>query len=276
VPTKTGHPHSTPPHGSKATPVTKLLVFVVENHSMSQMRQSMPRLYTLANQYGYATNYYAITHPSLPNYLVMTSGSLQGVQDDGPPSQHPLPGHSIFSRALASGHTAGAYADSMPSNCYQQDSGSYYVRHNPWTYFSGERQQCQQLDKPIGALASDVRTGNLPNAGFVAPDACHDAHNCPLSTADNWIAGQIHNVMSGPDWAKGRLAIVITADEDDRNSGNNVLTVVLHPSQHHNVVTTRLDHYSLYGLYEDVLGLPHDEDKQSGSMATAFGLPVAG
>jgi len=35
-----------------------------------------------------------------------------------------------------------------------------------------------------------------------------------------------------------------------------VLTVLLHGSQHHDVVTRPLDHRSLYGLYEDVLGLP--------------------
>jgi|tagenome__1003787_1003787.scaffolds.fasta_scaffold20981630_5 hypothetical protein len=274
---KVHHSHSTPTHTSKPpTPVTKVLVFVVENHSMAQMKASMPRLYALANHYGYATKYYAITHPSLPNYLVMSSGSLQGVQDDKPPADHPVKGHSIFGRALASGHTAAAYADSMPSNCYTQDSGSYYVRHNPWTYFGAERQQCQQFDRPIASLSSDVGKGNLPNAGFVAPDACHDAHNCPLSTADNWISDQIQTVMSGPDWRAGRLAIVVTADEDDHNAGNNVLTVVLHPSQHHNVVTTTLDHYSLYGLYEDVLGLPHDEDQRSASMANAFGLPLGG
>ena len=85
--------------------------------------------------------------------------------------------------------------------------------------------------------------------------------------ADNMLLTGIDNI----DGTGNTLANTLTG-----NSGNNVLTVVLHPSQHHNVVSTRLDHYSLYGLYEDVLGLPHDEDKQSGSMATAFGLPVAG
>jgi hypothetical protein len=63
---------------------------------------------------------------------------------------------------------------------------------------------------------------------------------------------------------------------------NRVLTVVMHPSQDHHVVRTPLDHYSLYGLYEDVLGLPHDPESQAdtgdgsmaGSMAEAFGLPL--
>lgn len=276
-PPRVHHPHPSPTHTSQPpTPVTKLLVFVVENHSLDQMRGQMPRMVALAQRYGYATDFHAITHPSLPNYVVMTSGSQHGVNNDDPPSRWRLAGHSIFGRALASGHTAGAYADSMPGNCHTENAGPYYVRHNPWTYFTSERAQCRRGDRSIGALAGDVAAGRLPNAGFVAPDACHDAHNCALSTADNWIADKVAMVMSGPDWRSGRLAIVVTADEDDTHSGNVVLTVVLHPSQHHHVVTTRLDHYSLYGLYEDVLGLPHNEDHRAASMAAAFGLPLGG
>lgn len=55
--------------------VTKLLVFVVENHSLDQMRRDMPETLRFAKQYGYATNYRAIAHPSLPNYLAVTGGS---------------------------------------------------------------------------------------------------------------------------------------------------------------------------------------------------------
>ena len=65
---------------------------------------------------------------------------------------------------------------------------------------------------------------------------------------------------------------VTDADEDDRHSGNTVLTVVIHPGQHHRVVTEPLDHYALYGLYLDVLGL--SEGSRAGTMATAFGLPL--
>jgi hypothetical protein len=53
--------------------VTKLLVVVEENHSLSQMHVGMPYTYSLAQRFGYATNYHAITHPSLPNYLAIVN-----------------------------------------------------------------------------------------------------------------------------------------------------------------------------------------------------------
>src|SRR5450756_2431206 len=47
--------------------VTKVLVFIVENHSLRQMQSQMPYTFGLAQRFGYDTNYTAIQHPSLPN-----------------------------------------------------------------------------------------------------------------------------------------------------------------------------------------------------------------
>jgi acid phosphatase len=52
-----------------------------------------------------------------------------------------------------------------------------------------------------------------------------------------------------------------------------VLTVVIHPSQKGNVVTSPLTHYSLTRLYEEVAGVPYLFASASApSMTTAFGL----
>ncbi len=260
-----------------AGPVTKLLVFVVENHSLDQMRSTMPATFALAETYGYADNYHAITHPSLPNYLAIASGDTHGVTFDAPPTSWPMTGSSIFGRALTAGKTATAYLDAMPDNCHLHDAGSYAVRHNPWAYFVNERSQCSRFDRPVSVLADDAANGTLPNAGFVAPDLCHDAHNCALGVADQWIADQLKPVLAGPDFTSGHLAVVLTADEDDHKQDNKVLTVVIHPSQHGHVVHDRLDHYALYELYEDVLGLTHTRpNPETPSMAVAFGLPLSG
>src|SRR4051812_48046070 len=135
--------------------ITKVLTFVVENHSLSQMRASMPYVYRLATKYAYADHYRAITHPSLPNYLAMTSGGTQGVTDDGAPSEHQLGGQTVFDQALALGRTATVYADAMTGPCQQTSSGRYAVRHNPWAYFTDGRAACLRNDVPVDRLASD-------------------------------------------------------------------------------------------------------------------------
>ena len=262
---------------STAEPVSKLLVFVVENHSLAQMRAQMPYTYAVAERYGYATRYHAIRHPSLPNYLAIVSGSTHGVTDDAKPATHPLGGPTVFGRALAAGGTAGVYADAMSGPCTLNNKGRYAVRHNPWAYFVQERTQCQKLDQPLGSLAAAIRTGSLPDAGMVVPDRCHDAHDCPLATADAWFRTWMTRIETGPDWRAGRLVVVLTADEDDNHSGNLVLTVVAHPALHHKVVTTELDHYALTRLYAEVTGTqPLGAGASAASMARAFGLPVRG
>ncbi len=95
------------------TTVTKLLVFVVENHSLDQMRDEMPFTARLARRYGYATSYHGVTHPSLPNYLAIAGGDTFGVSDDAAPSAHPLTGPSVFGRAVRAGSTARLYAEAM-------------------------------------------------------------------------------------------------------------------------------------------------------------------
>ncbi|MGZ4449509.1 MAG: alkaline phosphatase family protein [Nocardioides sp.] len=259
-----------------SVPVTKLLVVMVENHSLRQMRTGMPWTFRQAQRYGYATRYHAITHPSLPNYLAIAGGSTFGVTDDHDPSAHPVRGHSVFGQALGSGHTAKLYAESMPAPCALTSSGRYAVRHNPWAYSRGERTACHAHDVAMSRLAGDVTAGTLPDAGMLIPNLCSDAHDCTLGHADDWLHRVVGNVMQGPDFTSGRLAVVITADEDDHNQGNRVLTTVLQRSLHGKVVTSPLSHYSLTGLYDDVLGTARLR-KAAGapSMARAFGLPTA-
>jgi len=263
------------PSTATTAAVSKLLVFVVENHSMAEMRDQMPWTYALAQHYGYATDYRAMTHPSLPNYLAIAGGSTFGVTDDNNPSAHPLPAPSVFGAALRAGLTARVYADAMPSPCFLTSAGDYAVRHNPWTYFPAEHADCATHDLTMAPYAADVRTGHLPDAGLVVPDLCHDAHDCSLATADAWLRQEVGVAMAGPDFRSGRLAIVVTADEDDGSQGNTVLTVVVHPSQHGAVVTSPLSQLSLSRLYTEVLGVPPLRDAASApSMASAFHLPL--
>ncbi len=214
-----------------ATPVTKVLVFMEENHSLAQMQSGMPYAYSLARQYGYANSYTAITHPSLPNYLAIAGGDTFGVTDDAAPSSHPINAQTVFGQALALGKTAKTYAESMPSNCALTGATSkgYAVKHNPWTYFTptAERAGCNTYDVPETKLSDDITAGTLPNVGMVLPNQCNDAHDCSLATADNWFKSRMTAIMAGPDWQAGRLVVVLTADEDDKASGNQVLTVVI-------------------------------------------------
>lgn len=276
-PSPSRHPSAQPSPTQRSAPVvTKLLVFVVENHSLDEMRGQMPFVSGLARRFGYASHYAAVSHPSLPNYLAMAGGDTFGVTDDAGPASHALHGATVFGQALAHGRTAKVYAEAMPGTCATTEADPYAVKHNAWAYFVDERAACRRYDVPLDALPADVGAGRLPEAGLVVPDLCHDAHDCTLAVADGWLRDQVGRVMSGPDWRSGHLAIVVTADEDDHSQGNLVLTLVAHPSLHGVVVDTPLTHYSLTRMYDEVLGAdPLRHAAAAPSMLAAFGLTAA-
>lgn len=258
--------------------VTKVLVIVVENHSLDQMKAQMPYTFALARSFGYATRYAAVRHPSLPNYIAIVGGQTYGITDDGAPSANGIrSGPSVFGQAIAAGRTAALFAEGMPGNCVLTNGGDRYaVKHNPWAYFAAERSLCARFDVPIVKLDAAIATGTLPAVGMVVPNLCNDAHDCPLRTADTWIKGWMEKLFAGPDWASGHLAVLITADENDDSPGNAVLTVVVHPSQAAHVVTTPLGHYSITRLLEDVAGSPRLFGAASApSLSAAFALPIA-
>lgn len=277
APAQTAPPKPTATAPSNA--VTKVLVFVMENHSLSEMRSQMPHAAGLADRFGYATHYSAIRHPSLPNYIAIASGQTHGIADDNDPSVNAVPGGaSVFGQAIAVGKTAAVFAEGMPHNCDTTSGGNgYAVKHNPWPYFPAERSLCQKFDVPIVQLGGAISQGGLPTVGMVVPNLCDDAHDCSLRTADAWFAGWMTKIFAGPDWASGHLAVILTADENDNSPGNTVLTVVIHPSQTAHVVSSPLNHYSVTRLYEDVASVPYLSDAATApSMSQAFGLPVGG
>ncbi len=232
----------------------KLLVILLENHSGAQAMHSMPNLRFWANHFGQASNYHAIAHPSLPNYLAIWGGSTFGVTSDcsvGTSGCRPR-APSVFSQTIAAGRSARAYEESMGRDCQTTTAGRYAARHGPWPYWldARERRLCRANDVPSGttrsgALATDVKAGTLPVTGELTPDFCNDGHDCPLSTADHWLKGWVTALRAGPDWRHGRLTIVITFDEDDYTTVNKVAFVVLDPRLSHVVVRLACNHFCL-------------------------------
>jgi phospholipase C len=246
-----------------STRPSKVMVVVLENHGVYSALRRMPFLAAQTKAYGNSSNYYAVTHPSLPNYLALAGGSTFGVTDDKNPSSHRLVGASVFGQVIAGHRTAKTYAEDMTRNCQQTNIGRYAVRHNPWAYFAspGERALCLKYNVPSGTTAkgnlhTDVVAGRLPSFSMLIPDVCHDGHDCSLATTDVWLKAWLRQIEAAPDFRAGRLAVVVTFDEDDRFAANHVLTSVIHPARRGVVVKGRLTHYSLSATASRLAGAP--------------------
>jgi len=249
------------PTGSAAgagSPINKLVVYLLENTSQAAAYGGMPYLSGLAAQYGKATTYFDVTHPSEGNYVEMVSG--QGATTcglaDPYPGQCNQPGGTVFGQALSRGLSAKLYQEGMDSNC--SPSGDY--GHNPWLHFPAEAGWCRQFDVPAGetsggTLESDIVNGTLPNAGMIVPDDSNNAHSGSLAVADGYLHGWMNQIFAGPDWRSGHLAVVITFDEGETT--DDVAYVVVSPTVGHGTVSAgRANHDSTARLYSEVIGAP--------------------
>src|SRR5690348_9632959 len=65
-----------PPPSAQADHV---FLVVLENHSFNEVvgNPVMPYLNSLASAHSTAANYFSNAHPSIPNYFMLTTGSLQ-------------------------------------------------------------------------------------------------------------------------------------------------------------------------------------------------------
>jgi phosphatidylinositol-3-phosphatase len=256
--TAAANPAGTPQTGQG---ITKILVIMEENHSIGQAFPThMPYLWGLARQYGRATSWSDVGHPSLPNYLAIFGGSaFNEPQDCLPGPGCTYPGPSVFGQALAKGASARAYEESMPKACDPGESGNYDVNHNPWAYFPAETSLCRTNDVPAGtvaggALASDIAQGTLPNVGLITPNLIHDAHDGTLAQSDAWLRSWVPVLLSGADWRAGRLAIVVVFDEGETTE--QVPFVILAPGVSHKVIGRALNQFALTRLIDDVVGVP--------------------
>jgi hypothetical protein len=236
-----------------------------------------PYLNSLAARCGLATEYRAVSHPSLPNYLAMTGGSTFGVTDDGDPSVRPISGPSIYAQVQAAGKRWRAYNESMPAPCERGSAGLYAARHNPATYFVTLRGACPSQDLALGPVAAGALARDLAGPGAssfitVTPNLCHDMHDCPVGDGDRWLAGFLPSVLASPTYQAGHTVVFITWDEGV--GANQVPTLVVGPSVPPGTRARQaFNHYSLLATTEDLLGLARlGQAAGARSMAGAFHL----
>jgi acid phosphatase len=258
-----------------------VLVIMEENHSETESLSQMPVLTGYADEYGQATDFTAIGHPSLPNYVAIFSGDSQGITSDCDVGSGCAPaGPTVWSQTIAAGETAKAYQESMTTNCQASSSGAYVARHGPWPYFTDptDQAECNADDVPLGTttsgnLLNDVDSGNLPVTGEITPNLNDDAHNGTPAEADAWLGQWLPIIMAGPDYTSGNLTIIVTFDEDDSTQGNDVQFAVIDPNLSHAVVTAPFNDYSLTKWLDDNAGVSELRNAATApDLRAAFGL----
>jgi hypothetical protein len=214
----------------------------------------------LAHEGALLTGYYAISHPSQPNYIALVAGSTLGVDSD---RNRDLDDLNLADRLDAAGKTWKIYAEGYPGNCFLKSrSGNYARKHVPFLSFTDITQDPARCARIVNAaqLASDLKNGTLPDYSLYIPDLDNDGHDTGVDFADKWYEGAFGPLVSNPKLMNG-LLLATTFDEDEDGGDspgeqNHIYASLYGASVLPGAVSAnRYDHYSLLRLVEDGLGL---------------------
>jgi phosphatidylinositol-3-phosphatase len=264
-PSSVSSPSPSPAPAPSASPTQSgglphVMVIVEENNSYSAIigNSQLPYINSLAQTYGLETNWWGVSHPSLPNYLAMASGSIWNNPADTTPQNGTYPGPTFVDELASKGIGWKAYMEDMPKPCDLTDTyspGSYDVNHNPFMYFDTIRNsnvQCNR-DVPFGEFATDLSTGQAPPFMFVVPNLNDDMHDGSYATADGWLQQQLKLVLGSSWYAQGGI-VVLTWDEGE-SGGDQIATIVISASNHGVRVGSYGTHYGLTRAIEEVYGV---------------------
>lgn len=187
-----------------------IAVVVLENHSYNQVvgNKSMPYYNSLIKKYSVAQKYFANTHPSIGNYFMLTTGKIITNNDNfsGTTSED-----NIAKEINLVGKKWRVYAEGLPKIGYFGESKRLYLkRHNPFAYFKDVRNDINKNNLvPFTNFSKDSLENKLPDFSFIIPDACNDAHDCSLKTADNWLKKNLDPLINSTTFKNDGLLVIV-------------------------------------------------------------------
>jgi len=254
-----------------------VFVIMMENTGYSHLigNSNAPWINSAAAQFGLATNYTGVSHPSQPNYVAATSGALNGVFND---NDITIDVPNIVDQVEARGRTWKAYMQSMSLCATKLDHACgnqlYERKHNPFVSYLDVQSSASRMANIVdfGQLDSDLASGDVANYVWISPDQCSDMHGragpatdpCNFSnisgliaTGDAFLSSTVGKIMASPAW-NGNSVIFVTWDESDFPfadvsgccdavpGGGHVVTLAISHSDHTaRTSSVAYNHYSL-------------------------------
>ena len=231
-----------------------------ENHEATSIagNPGAPTFNALARRYATLTNYTAVAHPSLPNYLALISGSTHGITSDC--TDCVVQARSLADTLAAAGKTWKTYAEDLPSAGFTgASSGRYAKKHDPFLYFrdvAGSRTRRDSV-VPFPQLARDLAAHRLPDFSLVVPNLCDDMHDCSVAAGDAWLKAHVPPLLHSPELRGGVVFVVFDEGTSDVGGGGNVEALVVGRGVRPGAVSNQpTSHYGLLRTIEQAWGLP--------------------
>jgi len=266
-------------------------LIVEENHSYGTVLDGGPYIASLAasNAAAYPNYEDSLVHPSLPNYLTLTSGSNQGVTCDcqaGSGGGGTCPGScnvvesavcncvqpatvaNVADRIEAKGLTWHAYGEGMSDGgCDTTNHDKYVARHIPFVYYDAIQSSATRCANVVPWTATSFANDlGKYTFSFIAPDLEDDGHTeydniDEVTATDTWLKANVPALIDSASFKKNGV-LFITWDEGDSlatSTDDHVLLIIVSPFAVKTVTAAAYSHTSLLETIEEGLGLqtPH-------------------
>jgi phosphatidylinositol-3-phosphatase len=243
---------------------------------------SNPNFWKLSHENGTATSYVSTTHPSLPNYIMLTSGSTNGVITDGDPKANVVVGGNanLADQLDAAKIPWRAYMEDMGPSCNFDSTATYSAHHDPFLYYQSMTSDPQRCSDHVVDFAQNFQS-DLDSGAYkymwITPNMCNDMHNCSGPVADAWLGETVAKITASKAYQNGG-AIFILFDEGSLRilgSGADLATIVMSPNlvSPSFVSSTFYDHRSYLATIEDIFGMPRLPTTVDATPMSAFFLP---
>lgn len=224
-----------------------------------------PFLNSLINAYGFADNFYALTHGSLPNYYPMIGGDNFGITWNCAEACIDVPKEdTLVGQIEQAGLTWKSYAQGLePGADPTVSSGDYAFDETgfpAYAFIGNDPDYAKQHIVPLEQMAVDLQSAaTAPNYVWFAADEDNNGegpvdglsgmikfalnqldpqHQYNVKALDNYLAETVPTIMNSNAWKSDEPSvIVVTFDEDNNNlslgfgnEGNHIVTVVI-PNQ---------------------------------------------
>jgi phosphatidylinositol-3-phosphatase len=244
---------------------SRVAVLVLENKEYDQVigNPAAPYLNSLARHSALAIRYYGVTHPSLPNYLALTTGTTFGVHHDC--TSCSFGGPNLMTQLSSIGFSWRSYVGGIPNSCYLGARATSYVKAlNPFVYLrsiTGSAAGCSNI-VPLSDLSADLQAGNLPDFSWITPNMCEDTHHCSIRTGDRFLSQLVPPLVRG---LGPHGALFILWDEGatnrglggTRNGGGHIPAIVVGPDVRPGTrIKTPMNQYTALRELESAFGVP--------------------
>ncbi|KAI3205434.1 hypothetical protein CBS147311_3493 [Penicillium roqueforti] len=213
------------------------------------------------------TNYFAVTHPSEPNYCASAGGDTFGMDSD---DFLQIPANvSTIADLFDTRHIAwGEYQEDMPYAGYQgmryplSGANQYVRKHNPLVLYdsvTNDAVRPRQI-KNFTTFYDDLEHHRLPQHMFITPNMTNDAHDTNIGVAGNWVESFLPPLLKNEYFSKNSLVLLTFDESGNYTHPNRVFSVLVGGAvpQHLKGTTddTFYTHYSIIASLSANWGLP--------------------